>query len=212
MNPFGAPITNITLTPMQRYRGKTITQEDRAREAMRLIQASNKNMDALQYALNLKKDYGNGVSTLILIYNATGEPLEFVEDQKMDWLGSVYKAEPPRSFDNGQWIAFLHVHPTALKLGSEGARVLRGKNMNGDVCDFMVSWFAPWDSTPQNSAYTEVRGKDHFAQHWNHIKTNLLEKGHRICKDESEHCSSTVSMGGLTTSEFIAVLKHNFSP
>ncbi|XP_074272359.1 23 kDa jasmonate-induced protein-like [Silene latifolia] len=213
MNPFGAPITNATLAPMKRYRGKTITQEDRAREAMRLIQAGNKNMNALNHALSLKADYGDGVSTLILIYNASGDTLEIVEDQKMDWLGSVYKEEPPRTFENGQWLGFVHVHPTSQSLGSKGARVFRGKTVDGQVCDYMVAWCAPWHRKYDNSAYTEVREKDYFPQEWNHIKTNLLEKANKISKDERhQYCVSTVSIGGLTTCEFVAILNHKFTP
>lgn len=56
MNPFGEPITDETLKEMSRYRGKTITQEDRAREAIRLIHAQDKNIEALNHVLKLKSD------------------------------------------------------------------------------------------------------------------------------------------------------------
>ncbi|KAA0869744.1 hypothetical protein EYC94_26240, partial [Enterobacter hormaechei] len=170
MNPFGVPITDETLKAMSRYKGKTITQEDRAREAMRLIHSEDKNLSALNHTLTLKSSYGDGVSTLCLLYNATGDTLEIVDDQKMDWLGgNVYKEEPPRSFDNGQWLAFLHAHPTSEAYGCEPAWVYRGKNIKGDVRDFMVAWSTPWGST-QNAAYTEVREKDHFPRYWGYIK------------------------------------------
>jgi len=223
MNPFGKPITNETLMPMLRYRRRsgTITQEDRAREAMRLIQEDMKNMEALNHALDLKAEYGSGVSTLVLIYNATGDTLEIVKEQSMDWLGCVYKEETPHTFENGQWVSFLHVRPTgptAKELGSEGARVVRGKTIDGQVCDYLVAWFVPWLSpallnTPKNAAYTEVREKDHYPQHWNYIKSGLLERGKKFAKDEShQYCSSTVSIGGHTTSELVVILKHKFSP
>lgn len=150
MNPFGVPISNETLKAMSRYKDKSITQEDRAREAIRLIHAEDKNLSALKHALKLKSDYGNGVSTLCLLYNATGDTLELVQDQKQDWLGYIYKEEPPSSFENGQWLAFLHAHPTSQAYGSEAARVYRGKNVKGDVRDFLVAWSTPWGST-QNS-------------------------------------------------------------
>jgi hypothetical protein len=150
MNPFGVPITDETLKAMSRYKGKTITQEDRAREAMRLINSEDKNLNALNHALTLKSSYGDGVSTLCLLYNATGDALEIVDDQKKDWSGYVYKEEPPRSFDNGQWLAFLHKHPEPQAIGCEAARVYRGKNIKGDVRDFLVAWSTPWGST-QNS-------------------------------------------------------------
>lgn len=62
-------------------------------------------------------------------------------------------------------------------------------------------------------AYTEVREKDHFPQYWDYIKVSKLENANKITKDESdEYCASTVSIGGITSPEFIAVLKHKFSP
>lgn len=86
-------------------------------------------------------------SALCLIYNATGDTLELVENQ--DWSGYAYKEEPPLSFENGQWLAFLHVYPHAQPhwpSGSEGARVYRGKNINGEVTDFLVAWRTLWAS------------------------------------------------------------------
>uniref|UniRef100_A0A803MD52 23 kDa jasmonate-induced protein-like n=1 Tax=Chenopodium quinoa TaxID=63459 RepID=A0A803MD52_CHEQI len=197
---------------MRRYKGKTITQEDRAREAIRYIQAGKKNTDALNHALKLKYDYGDGVSTLCLLYNATGDTLKLVEDQKKDWNGQIYKEEPPRSFENGQWIAFLHVHPGPKPSGSEAARVYRGKNINGETRDFLVAWMTPW-SVDQNSAYTEVREENHFPQYWDYIKEEKLEKAGKITKDETDaHLVSTVSIGGLTSPEFICVMEHRYGP
>ncbi|XP_021766065.1 23 kDa jasmonate-induced protein-like [Chenopodium quinoa] len=211
MNPFGSPITDQTLKQMSKYRGKEITQEDRAREAMRLIHAEDKNISALEYVLGLKSDYGNGVCTLCLVYNGTGDTLEVVE--KKDWLGYVYKENPPNSFQNGQWLAFLHAHPTAQAYGSEAARVYRGKNIKGEVRDYMIAWCTPW-STTQNSAYTEVREEGHFPQYWDYIKSSLLERANKITVDDTsdKNCASAVSIGGITSPEFIAILKHKFSP
>ncbi|KNA19059.1 hypothetical protein SOVF_065200, partial [Spinacia oleracea] len=133
---------------MSKYRGKEITQEDRAREAMRLIHSEDKNISALQHVLNLKSNYGNGVSTLCLVYNGTGDTLQLVD--QVDWSGYIYKEQPPKSFQNGQWLAFLHAHPTATESGSVAARVYRGKNVKGDVLDFMIAWSTPWNAV-QNS-------------------------------------------------------------
>lgn len=61
-------------------------------------------------------------------------------------------------------------------------------------------------------AYTEVREKDHFPQYWSYIK-GLLEKAEKITTDETDkNCASAVGIGGLTSPEFIAILKHKFSP
>uniref|UniRef100_A0A0D3GIY6 Uncharacterized protein n=1 Tax=Oryza barthii TaxID=65489 RepID=A0A0D3GIY6_9ORYZ len=213
MSPFGVPITDETLEAMSRYAGKSITQVDRAREAMRLIHAEGKNLDALQHAVGLKASYGEGVSAMVLVYNATGAALELVDGEgSKDWFGYVYHEQPPASFQNGQWLAFLHVHPTAQLHGCEAARVFRGRDVDGQVRDFMVAWSLPWDAT-QNSAYTEVREKDHFPQYWDYIQEVKLEKAGKICTDQTDkNCASTVSVGGYTTCEFIAVLQHKFGP
>ncbi|WOG95424.1 hypothetical protein DCAR_0414743 [Daucus carota subsp. sativus] len=210
MNPFGVPITDKTLQEMSEYRDKEITQEDRAREAMRLIHAEDKNLNALQHALNLKARYGTGVSTLCLVYNGTGDTLQQV--QQIDWYGYIYNEQPPRSFENGQWLAFLHAHPTAQSRGCEAARVYRGKNVKGEVRDYMIAWSTPWGPSYQNSAYTEVRGEDHFPKFWSYIR-GLLANAEKITTDETDkNCTSAVGIGGVTSPEFIAILKHKFSP
>ena len=156
MNPFGLPITEETLKAMARYAGRDITQVDCAREAMRLIHAEDKNLSALQHALDLKSSYGDGVSTMVLVYNATGNTVELVDEQKMDWSGYVYHEQPPTTFQNGQWVAFLHVHPQGQSIGCEAARVFRSQNVNGDVRDFMVAWSLPWSATPNSVSPTTL--------------------------------------------------------
>lgn len=188
---------------------------------MRLIQAEGKNMEALNRVLKVKEEYGYGVSTLVLLYNATGDTLELTNKwlgQKelplgeKDWLGSDEVLKSSETFHNGQWLAFLHAHPKAEAYGSEAARVYRCKNIEGETRDFMVAWSTPWGKT-QNSAYTEVREKDHFPAHFGYIKKNLLEKANKISRDESDKdFTSAVSIGGVTSPEFIGILQHKFSP
>lgn len=208
MNPFGLPITEETLKQMSRYQGRVITQVDCAREAMRLIHAESKNLHALNYAWELKRSYGNGVSTLVLVYNATGASVTL--EQRQDWLGYVYSREPPRDVHNGQWIAFLHVHPTAQALGSQAARVFRGQDVNGRTRDFLVAWSIPWNDVP-TSAYTEIGNANQFTNRWGNVRTSL-SNAKRITRAKDQNCASTVSIGAYTTSECIAVLQHQFSP
>ncbi|KAF7012961.1 hypothetical protein CFC21_027099 [Triticum aestivum] len=212
---FGVPINDDTLKLMSRYTGKKITQEDRAREAMRLIHAEDKHLSALNHALDLKNShgiFGIGVTAMVLIYNATGDTLvlQVVEQQK-DWSGEVARElsffHPTVSFQNGQWIAFVHMDSTE----SEAARVFRGRDITGQVRDYMVAWSVSW-SRRTNSAYTEVREKEHFPKLWDHYK-GLLEKAGKVTRDQTdEYCASTISVGGYTSSEVIAVLQHKFSP
>uniref|UniRef100_A0A0D9W3D5 Uncharacterized protein n=1 Tax=Leersia perrieri TaxID=77586 RepID=A0A0D9W3D5_9ORYZ len=209
-NPFGTAVNAEVVKSYSRYRGHAITREDCAREAMRMIHAGRKNMDALHHAGELKSSHGSGVSAMVLVYNATGDKLELVDSK--DWDGSsVYHEEPPSSFLNGQWISFLHAHPGGRAVGCEGARVFRGFTSTGEVRDFLVAWTIPW-GWGGNRAYTEVREKDYFKDKWGDIK-NKLDNANKITIDESDqYCASTVSIGGYSTSECIAVLHHKFRP
>ncbi|KAK9681809.1 hypothetical protein RND81_10G029300 [Saponaria officinalis] len=207
MSAFGAPVTNETLKQMSKYKGKTIGQEDRAREAVRLIQAESKNIKALNHTLELKNDYGDGISTLCMIYNATGSRLELVSDLTQDWHGSIYKESPASSFENGQWISFLHTHPTSATYGCEAARVYRGTDSSGQVRDFLVSWFIPYVGG-SNSAYTKVAPKDEARP-----DEGALENARKITVDDhDQYLKSTVSIGGASSAEFIAILQHKFEP
>lgn len=209
MSPFGAVITPETLKYMSKYQGREITQVDCAREAMRLIHAEDKNLQAENSAWELKKKFGNGVSTMVLVYNATGASLSLVDDGQ-DWMGSVYSSPIPDTFHNGQWIAFLHVKPGSLARGSQAARVFRGRDVDGRTRDFVVAWYIPWDNIPTR-AYTEIGSENYFKTRWSSVKTSL---GHsrRVTRAKDENCASTVSIGGYTTAFCIAVLQHQFQP
>lgn len=149
MNPFGNPIGDETLEQMSGYRGKKITQQDRAREAMRLIHSEEKNLKALQHALELKSSWGKGASAMVLIYNATGGTLKM--EGQMDWNGRTHHDHPPLSFENGQWVSFLHVG--GLELTSEAARVYRGCNVSGQVRDYVIAWDVPWHEAPTRVSF-----------------------------------------------------------
>ncbi|KAL9236738.1 hypothetical protein vseg_011373 [Gypsophila vaccaria] len=212
MSTFGVAITNETLKRMPKYKGhKRITQEDRAREAMHLIGFQNKNITALNYLLDLNQEYlqNQKISTLCMIYNATGSRLNLLPwPQIVDSRGREHQGKTPDSFENGQWIAFLHGE-YFMKEGSEGARVFRGKSADGEDCDFMVAWHIPkYGSSDPNSAYTKVGPKDGTV----FDRNVLLSAGKLTIDDSDDYCKSTVSIGGDTSSEFIAILEYKSSP
>lgn len=141
-NCFGAVVDNYKLDEMVRYVGKPKRQEDRAREAVNLVNEDSKNDKASRYVQGVKDWYGNGVSTLCLVYNATGGTLRYVADR--DWYGYIARTPYPAEIGNGQWAAFLHVHNTGASSGSEGAVVYRGGNGNGEERDVLLGWSTPW--------------------------------------------------------------------
>ena len=141
---FGKAITNSTLQAMPEYIGKEITATNRSHVALKLINADNKLVNARTFLKNLKWRYGNGVSTLCLIYNATGCTMEHAGN--INWFGQMVGESPyPDKIENGQWVAFLHVHDYEAAAGSIAATVYRGKNANGTVCEWMLSWYNSWD-------------------------------------------------------------------
>ena len=131
-NVFGDPINDLALT-----------QSERARQALNLQTAGGKDTNARTFVRNLKAQYGNGVSALCLVYNATGNSLTFVESK--DWYGEIWNSPFPQRIQNGQWGAFLHTKKPVVATGSMAAAVYRGSDgISGNNCDYMMSWMHPW--------------------------------------------------------------------
>lgn len=143
-NCIGNVVDNNKLDELARYMGKPKTQEDRARLAWALITEDDKKGKASRYVDVLKAMYGNGQSTLCLIYNATGDTLKYVANH--DWYGYIgSKVGYPNEIGNGQWAAFHHVHRQGEPSGSVGAVVYRGKKKDSQVLqDYMLAWSTPW--------------------------------------------------------------------
>ncbi|GLT40923.1 hypothetical protein SLA2020_150190 [Shorea laevis] len=120
-NVFGNLITDETLKELPEYIGKKVTKRDRAKVAMQMKNAENKDVNARQYVEKLKREWGVGVSTLCLVYNATGDTIMLVGSN--DWLGHLGPAPYPSEIGNGQWGGFLHVKRSGTASGSVAAVV-----------------------------------------------------------------------------------------
>jgi len=158
-NVFGAPITDETLKEMEKYKDKDpITRFDRAHEALNMKTDGTKHKVASDYVQGLKAEYGDGVSTLCLFYNATGDPLTLVDTHS--WHGYLWKGTYPQVIANGQWGAFLHVKPDWPNIQCEGSSagvVYKGKNDDGSDYNFLFSWYNPWRaSNSSDSTYNKV--------------------------------------------------------
>ncbi|KAL9236739.1 hypothetical protein vseg_011374 [Gypsophila vaccaria] len=150
-NPFGELINDEKLDKMERYKGKPKTQEDRAREAMR-VQTGVAYEEARKYVDGQKESYGTGASVQCMIYNATGETLYYVGDY--DWYGHLGRTPYPAQIGNGQWASFLYVHSTNEPSGCQAAVKYNGKQKNGDISDFTLAWSTAFSAT---NAYCEMR-------------------------------------------------------
>ncbi|XP_060674531.1 23 kDa jasmonate-induced protein-like [Ziziphus jujuba] len=205
-NVFGNPITTKTLEQMPEYIGKKITRTDRAHVAMNMKNAEGKDVKAREFVEDLKEKWGNGVSTLCVIYNATGDTIRHVGSN--DWYGHIGDSPYPSEIANGQWGAFLHVKTSGASSGSVAATVYRGLNEAGQVCDWMLSWYNPWSRLfDDNQAYTEIREGHHYEEdHWDYIYNILKNKGLSYT-DNWNGCISSVSTGSSTSPIFEGVMK-----
>ncbi|KAM7271962.1 hypothetical protein ACFE04_031176 [Oxalis oulophora] len=205
---FGNPITDETLKALPQYEGKTITRHDRAYMALQMKNAEEKDVNARKYVETLKSQYGNGVSTLCLIYNATGDPIHQVGSN--DWHGHIASSPYPSVIANGQWGAFLHVHPTGAAAGSQAAVVYRGMNSNGTNYDWCIVWVTPWNRAYNNHAYVEIREVGHFHGEgiWWTVQRKSEDSGYNH-RETMDGCLCDVSMGNETSPIYQAILTHD---
>ncbi|WJX46633.1 hypothetical protein P8452_33413 [Trifolium repens] len=208
-NPFGVVVDNEKLNQTDRYIDKTKTQQDRAREAMNLINEDDKNAKAAEYVNTLKEGYGDGASTLCLVYNATGDTISYDTDH--DWYGFIGRTPYPTEIGNGQWGAFLHVHTTGAASGTEAAVVYRGKNADGNDRDFLLAWSTPWSSWYKNKAYCEMGAVGSFPEHWGNIY-DKINNGSYSDKVDRDGIKIDVNTASGTSPVFQAIIKIPFSP
>ncbi|KAK9681824.1 hypothetical protein RND81_10G030100 [Saponaria officinalis] len=180
-NPFGELVDDEQLEGMSRYFGKPKTQEDRAREALR-VQTGVAHEEARRYLDGLKEFHGSGTSTLCMIYNATGETLYYVDDH--DWYGYLGRTPYPTQIGNGQWVSFLHDHTTRGTSGSEAAVIYRGKQKDGFTRDFVLSWSTPYGPWNKNKAYCEMSPPGKSAS-WDGLydRTNNSDYNNKVDRD-----------------------------
>ncbi|CAH9112792.1 unnamed protein product [Cuscuta europaea] len=149
-NVFGKPIT------VNEYADR----EARASAAYAQIDGDDKRKKVKDYVQNLKKSFGDGVSVLATIYNATGENLYFSTSK--DWYGKLYTdggSSYPKIIQNGQWAGFLHIKSPSVPSGSEAAVVYRVKAKEGDAgenADVVIAWDDSWAPGSNNKVYTEI--------------------------------------------------------
>ncbi|XP_052183559.1 23 kDa jasmonate-induced protein-like [Diospyros lotus] len=206
-NVFGNPITNTTLRGLPEYCEKqTITRTDKAHVALNGKKEGVKYENARQHVQKLKEEWGVGVSTLCLIYNATGGPVYYVTSH--NYLGHIGPAPYPQMIANGQWAAFFHVKTTGELSGSTAAVVYRGKNEAGQECDWMLGWSNPYDTNKwKNMVYTEIKEANHFEDGslWGSIADKMYQCG-MFESGNWNGCVSYVSTESNTSPVFEATM------
>lgn len=103
---------------------------------------------------SMKQKYGKGISSLIMIYNASGRTMRLHPeegDAERDIHG--HQGEWPKDsiIGNGQWSVFLHVHSSGAARGSAGFCHYKFDNTDSY---FKVSWDTPFSG--KNKAKAEI--------------------------------------------------------
>lgn len=106
---------------------------------------------AIERVNGMKEEYGNGVSTLIMFYNATGSTLKF--DSLEDISGHLFKYQPDRTVYNGQWSCFLHTKTAGAATGSFGKLEywLQG-GVKRKTTWLAINWETPWSGKNKATA------------------------------------------------------------
>ncbi|CAL4899028.1 unnamed protein product [Urochloa decumbens] len=200
-NCFGKEVDNKTLEEM----GLPQTRENRARVAMSVMYDDDRKGQATRYVQKLKQLYGNGASTLCLLYNATGNDINYQDEHH--WRnGSLYGPRYPTAIHNGQWAAFLHVHDQGAATGSEGIVVYRGTNETGSPPDLLVAWSTPWSQVYSNTACCQIGETNFWAGRWDEIQQNLESAGYSWNSTARGHAIDVQTERG-TSPTFTAVIR-----
>ncbi|VVA29123.1 PREDICTED: 23 kDa jasmonate-induced [Prunus dulcis] len=193
-NVFGNPIQNSTLKGMPEYKLKAIQRNDRAKVALQMKNVGDKDLKALTFVENLKKQHGDGISTLCLIYNATGDTLTYSISK--DWCGHIGHFPYPTLIANGQWGAFLHVQKLGTPEGSVATVVYNGKNKDGEDRGRLLAW-SNNRVAYKNKVFTESRTAEHYLDNvgWIPLIYDYVDKSGTYKSEKWGGCFSTISTG-----------------
>lgn len=143
---FGTPITNAP--------GTQNTPLDLSVEAMMHIEDFRQ--AARDEVAKAKAVYGNGISTLVTIFNASGA--ELVLHGVKNFTGHADRYQPDARIGNGQWSTFLHVHPAGEMRGSSAALIYNVGGRTSRIDFALFGWSVPY--TGHNNSWCRVEDND----------------------------------------------------
>jgi len=149
----------------------------------------------------LKEEYGFGVSTLCMFYNATGTSITSVNNYS--WHGHFYAPGAPEgSLGNGQWYAILHVHTSSTAVGTKACLVV-------DTADaeVMLGFRTPWNSAP-NAVWTSVQKIGTWSgSSWEKTIGDNIDNGGKTDTSTRLGITSDMDIGNGTSAYCTAVIK-----
>lgn len=147
----GSAVTKAVLQTDPRYQKGEITLDMLSNYA--LEQRAATDSDVMKVLNGVKDEYGSGASTLIRIFNASGERLFLREDFHL--RGNTWKYPFDMIIENGQWLVALVVKNGTM----EG--VAGGVVYHSATADMFFGWDVPYvDATlrgHKNTVYSEIR-------------------------------------------------------
>lgn len=155
----GSAITSSTLAADPRYQTAEATPALLSNYAFEQRSASD--FEVVKVINGMKDEYGNGASTLVRIFNATGERLFYQSDFHV--RGNSWKYPFDAIIENGQWSLVLIVHTGKFE-GVAGGVVYRTESGPVDVfCGWDVPYFDGSFSGHKNTVHCEIQVPDYWA-------------------------------------------------
>src|SRR6185312_8072046 len=125
--------------------------------SLALDQLNSAETDAIKNVNGLKESFGNGVSTSITIFNATGGDLNLATS--VDQHGHIGQEPYDSIIRNGQASGVLHVKTSGAATGSTG---MVAYSIELDNLFFVLVWINPFNhaaSSPKAKAYIQSEGQ-----------------------------------------------------
>lgn len=179
------------------------TQSDLATAALQAMNSSQ--TDAMTLVNSYKEEYGLGISTLVMIYNATGTALNLRSSD--DDSGHIGKYPYDAVIQNGQWSVFLHVHTSGSAAGSIGAVGYTIQDDTGKVA--VIAWNNPYNSSA--SAFADVWSSSGFhATSWDQVFDLASDggtTGHGDADGRKYGYAAPYTMGGTSSPLYQVTVK-----
>lgn len=154
----GSAITSSTLDADPRFHKKEVTPDMLSNYAFE--QRSATDFEVVKVINGMKDEYGNGASTLVRIFNATGERLFY--QSAFNLRGNSWKYPFDAIIENGQWSLVLIVHTGKFE-GVAGGVVYRTEKTATDVfCGWDVPYFDGLFSEHKNTVHSEIQAPGYW--------------------------------------------------